>query len=222
MAFPIEKHLDGRNNAELLNFKLNPQATDPGTPVVGVPWYNTAENVFKYYDGTATQILATLGELTSIGRYRGAWDATQGVPTAAGSSNYPGDAIRGGDFWRVSVGGAIAGILGETNLDAGDLIFADVPNAVNPGDFFGANTNVEIAATTQGEQVFTGINLVANTPLDVTGTTVTTITSYQILNGNKDLTSSFEIDVDDTTPKITILSLSDYNGLRVKLTGAAA
>ncbi len=30
------------------------------------------------------------------------------------------------------------------------------------------------------------------------------------------------VDVDDATPKITITSLSDYNGLKVKLTGIAA
>lgn len=60
------KNLDGKNLASLLNFKLNPQATDPASPVIGVPWFNTSTGKFKYYDGTAVRVLAHLDDLLNL------------------------------------------------------------------------------------------------------------------------------------------------------------
>jgi hypothetical protein len=66
MTQAIYKHLDGQNVAQLLNFKLNPVTTDPATPVVGVPWFNTTTNKLKFYDGTAVRVIAHLGDLAAL------------------------------------------------------------------------------------------------------------------------------------------------------------
>lgn len=38
---------------------LDPIASDPSTPLEGQIWFNTTDNVFKYYDGSATHVLTS-------------------------------------------------------------------------------------------------------------------------------------------------------------------
>ena len=44
---------------ELRNAAVQNLAADPGTPVKGQIYFNTTSNVFKYYDGTAWQVIGT-------------------------------------------------------------------------------------------------------------------------------------------------------------------
>ncbi len=212
----------GENGEEILTPYQN-LTSDPASPAEGDFWYNATDKVFRYYDGTAVQTLPTLQDFLTVGRYRGAWDATAGIPTAADSVNHPGTAIVGGDYWRVSVAGTITGLTGEAELEVNDLIYANVDGAATAAQFFGANTNVDINEDAdQKVEEKLGINLTGGTPRDVAATDLGAISSYLILQGTKDITSAFEVDVDDDTPKISISSFSNYTGLTVKLLGTCA
>lgn len=53
---------------QLLNFRVQMLASDPGSPLSGQVWYNTASNRLKYYDGSTVHVLATSagGSITGI------------------------------------------------------------------------------------------------------------------------------------------------------------
>lgn len=224
MTYPVNKHLDGQNVAQLLNFKINPVATDPATPVVGVPWYNTTTNKAKYYDGTAVRVIAHLGDLAALGRYRGQWDASTGIPTAAASTVLPGDPIKAGDHWRVSVGGNIANLIGVDLLAAGDLIFADADGANAADKFYAVQANADLTITTIKDTVALA-TLAANTATNVTPTLLAggKIASYMILDSTgKDITFSLDVTVDQVTPKLVVTSLVALSNLSVSFVGTTA
>lgn len=220
----INKHLDGQNVAQLLNFKLNPTATDPATPVVGVPWYNTTTNKLKFYDGTSVRVLAHLGDLAALGRYRGQWDASTGVPTAAASTVLPGDPIKAGDHWRVSVGGNIANLIGADLLAAGDMIFADADGANTAAQFFAVQANADLTITTIRDTA-TLATLAANTATNVVPTLLAggKIASYMILDSTgKDISYALDVTVDQVTPKLVVTSLSALSNLAIAFVGTTA
>ena len=224
MTQAIYKHLDGQNVAQLLNFKLNPVAEDPATPVVGVPWFNTTTNKLKFYDGTAVRVLAHLGDLAALGRYRGQWDASAGIPTAAASTVLLGDPIKAGDHWRVSVGGNIANLIGVDLLASGDLLFADADEASSAAQFYAVQANADLTITTIRDTA-TLATLAANTATDITPTLLAggKIASYLILDSTgKDITWSLDVTVDQVTPKLTVTSLSALSNLAVSFVGTTA
>ena len=224
MTQAIYKHLDGQNVAQLLNFKLNPVAEDPVTPVVGVPWFNTTTNKLKFYDGTAVRVIAHLGDLAALGRYRGQWDATLGVPTAAASTVLPGDPIKAGDHWRVSVGGNIANLIGADLLAAGDMIFADADGANSAAQFFAVQANADLTITTIRDTA-TLATLAANTATNAVPTLLAggKIASYLILDSTgKNIGASLDVTVDQVTPKLVVTSLSALSDLAVSFVGTTA
>lgn len=222
MTQPIFKHLDGQNVAELLNFKLNPTATDPTAPVVGVPWFNTTTGKAKYYDGTAVRVIAHLGDLAALGRYRGQWDASVGSPTAADSTVLPGDPIKAGDHWRVSAAGNIPDLIGADLLAPGDVIFADADGANTADEFFAVQANADLTIATVADSVSVS-TLSANTATDAVPTLLSggKIASYMIVdfNNGKDITSSLDVTVDQNVPKIVVTSLVALTNLSVSFVG---
>lgn len=218
------KHYEGANVAELRNFKLNPVTTDPVTPVVGVPWFNTTTGKAKYYDGTAVRVIAHLGDLAALGRYRGQWDASTGIPTAAASTVLTGDPIKAGDHWRVSVGGNIANLIGADLLAAGDLIFADADDANSADEFYAVQANADLTITTIRDTV-TLATLAANTATNVTPTLLAggNIAGYMILDSTgKDITFSLDVTVDQVTPKLVVTSLVALSNLTISFVGTTA
>jgi hypothetical protein len=215
------KHLDGQNISELRNFKLNPVATDPTTPVKAVPWFNTTSNQIKIYDGTVVQTIATLSDLSAIARYRGSWDASTGIPTAAGSILLPGSPIEAGDYWRVSVGGNIANLIGADLLAAGDLIFADADLASTAAQFFGVQSNADLSVATIFDSASLA-TLAANTATDAVPTLLAggKIGHYMILDAaGKDITALLDVFVNQVVPKITISSLVALSNLNISFVG---
>lgn len=80
--------------------------------------------------------------ITATGRSRGGWDASGGTVPPNSPTN------KAGDFWRITVGGTIVGLLGgSTILKPGDLLFADVDGASSAGQFYAIQTNVDQATS---------------------------------------------------------------------------
>jgi len=161
----------------------------------GRPWFNTGDGKFKFFDGTTIQVLGTIENLrlsnfavdavtndipnatagqvadavtirtyvsnllTSFGNPVGAHDASTGlVPDGTG--------ISAGAWWRVTVGGDIAGL---GTLETADVIVAAIDTPVDAADFFVLQGNIsnavmfsETTATVDSLPVFsdsTGKNL---------------------------------------------------------------
>ena len=177
----IYKSLDGQGN-ELQNWSGEKLASDPtGVGLYqGRQWFNTTDNVFRYYDGVRIQTVVTLEELTKIGTFQGVQDATLGVPT----NTIDGTAIVAGDFWRVSVGGTITGIGGDDALEVGDLIYALVDGASSASDFTAVQANLDLTNNIGQVEEVTLASLPANTPTAVptTFTSAYSIEAYDSSN----------------------------------------
>lgn len=220
MVQPINKHLDGLGVAELRNFLLHPLTADPTSPASWTAWTNTTEKRIKYFDGNDVKTLAILSDFSDLGRYRGAWDASSGIPTAAGSTILPDDNIEAGDWWRINIAGTITGILGEAKLEPGDLIFADADNANTAGQFFAVQGNLSLSGDLVQKDSVTVASLPANTATDVTPPNLTEIDSFIIVSSTGvNMSDSFDVTVDQATPKITLKSLTAYSNLTVNFVG---
>ncbi len=57
MAAKTFKHHINLSQNALIAVKLDPQSSDPSTPVAGQVWFNTTDNVLKIYDGSSTVTL---------------------------------------------------------------------------------------------------------------------------------------------------------------------
>ena len=171
--------LDFQQVGELKNAKFEILAADPGSPVQGQIWFNSTDNRYKFFDGANVCEIACMEDVNRIGQFIGSHDASTGIPASTG----PGGDINAGDFWRVTVAGTIAGIVGASDvLEPGDVIFALVDNPAAAGDFLAVQTNVDLANSMIGEDVVVA-SLPANTPTVVSPTLFSgAIHSYVILD----------------------------------------
>ncbi len=69
MSKKVKTHLDFGKN-QIQNVVVYPLASDPntagwGAAEKGIPWFNTTDDVFKYWDGSAIQTIPTLAALNA-------------------------------------------------------------------------------------------------------------------------------------------------------------
>jgi len=138
---------------------------------------------------TATEVQAAIDEvearvdsLESLWRFRGVHDASTGVPpTPASSTVLPGQPINAGDRWRVSVAGTIPWLGWESTLEVGDLIIANIDNAVTAADFTGLDTNSGSEQFTTTVALAAGANVINHN----LGTQYNTVTVINQATGNE-------------------------------------
>jgi hypothetical protein len=136
----------------------------------------------------------------------------------------PGDPIKAGDHWRVSVGGNIANLIGVDLLAAGDLLFADADGANTAAQFYAVQANADLTITTIRDTA-TLATLAANTATDAVPTLLAggKIGSYMILDSTgKDISSDLEVTVNQVVPKLVISSLSALSNLAISFVGTTA
>lgn len=209
----IYKHLDGQGN-ELRNWSLEKLAADPtgGDLYQGREWYNTTDNVIRYYDGTNIQTVATLEELTKIGTFQGVHDASGG---AVPSTTLDGSAIVAGDFWRVSVAGTIVGIGGDDALEVGDLIYALADGASTAADFTAVQVNAALSSNIGLVEEVVLSSLPANTAIAIP-TTFTNVYNVQCFNSSNEEIGLF-LSGDITAP--TAESSASLTNVKFRITG---
>lgn len=222
------KHLDGQNVGELRRWLLPvvDPSTAPAADIVsnGMPVKGSAGGLWIPNDaGTAYERLTTASDLTGSKPYRGTLDASAGIPTAAGSTVRPGEAIEAGDFWRVTTAGSIAGLQGLDDLEVGDLVYADADDANAAAQFYSVQANLNPAAGNLKASTVNLASLPANTVTDVlptAGDALATITDVEIYDGTEKVTEAYAVHVDNATPKATVESLIAKTNLTFVFTGA--
>jgi len=91
------------------------------------------------------------------GIFKGAHDASSGLPAGAG--------VKAGNFWLITVAGTIAGIGGNDNLEVGDFLYALVDTPSLPADFSSIQANLDpadFATAAQGALADTAMQPGAN------------------------------------------------------------
>lgn len=83
MSIPVLNNIDLNGN-QLLNFRAQQLASDPGSPTAGQIWFNTTQERLKYFDGTTVHTLATAGG----GSLTGILGSTPVVATDNGDGTY--------------------------------------------------------------------------------------------------------------------------------------
>lgn len=97
--------------------------------------------------GTADTFNKLFNLITGIGQFAGNHNASGGLVPTVGSGQ--SGAINKGDYWIITApGGTISGIDGDDALQPNDIIYAKVTGATIPNQFFGVNSNVDLATST--------------------------------------------------------------------------
>lgn len=220
----INKHLDGQD-VGILKRWLTTVTTPPtgaGIKQGMLPFFNPVTGKYEgSLDGTNLVSFATASDLAGAKPYRGQWDASTGIPTAAGSSVRPNEAIEAGDYWRVSAAGTITGMQGVDTLEVGDVIYANADGAATAASFYAVQSNIDPATSNTKHSTVSLAALPANTPTDVApGAGVSVIHDYEIFNAaGQKVTDTFVTTLDNGTPKITIESLVAQANLQVRFLG---
>lgn len=178
-------NMDGN---EIQKVSFEKLATDPVSPFAGQYWENTTSNKVKYYDGTTIHVLAdeafVQNIVQQIGQAQGAFDASPGLlPTV--SDLIDGDTvIRRGDYWDISVAGVITGIGGADELEIGDVLKFVGVSPTTASDWIGIQRNINDVLLGNTKTERQTVNIVANTPLTVSSSTIPDIFSIQVYNSS--------------------------------------
>lgn len=187
MAKSVYVDLNLQEN-EIQNVSLEKLATDPsgGGLYEGRIWENTTENKIKHYVGGQIRVLAdeafVQSAIQQIGQSQGGFDASGGLlPTIADLID--GDTvIRRGDYWDITAGGTIAGIGGDDVLSVGDVLKFVGTNPATPAHWLGIQRNLNDTLLGDVKAERQTVNLVANTPLTVSASTIANVHSVQTFN----------------------------------------
>jgi hypothetical protein len=227
MALPVYVDINLNGN-EIKEVRLEQLALDPSGLGLydGRIWYNTAVDKIKYYDGTAVRILASedwvTSEINKLERIQGSFDASSGLLPVAGDK-IQGDLtqIVAGDYWIISVAGAIVGIGGDDNLAIGDKLQYVGGGAGTAANWVGIQTNLNDANIGNVKAEKQTVNLVANTPLNVNAATIAVIHSVQTYDSAGKL---IIVDVEKLGGgnQRTLTSKKSLTGVVVEFTGTGA
>jgi hypothetical protein len=216
---PTYKHIDGGGVAELRNFLLGEGTAAP----TKAKQFQYRNGRIEYSDGTTAYQLASVAEVSGASAFRGAIDISAGtLPTAARATVRANEALIAGNFFVVSVGGAIAGIGGADTLAPSDLLFLTGTDAAVAANWVGISRSLDVTAF----QIRESVNLASlpvSTATLVKPTNIKTISSYLILDGTTVLNGAFEESFvpSGTSIGLTLTSLVAKSNLTVIFSGVA-
>lgn len=211
---------------QLKNAVADTLTSDPVSPAEGQFWYNTTDNLLKYFDGVSVKVIAdrawVTAEINKLERIQGSFDASAGLlPTAANKIAGDLTQIVAGDYWIIGVAGTIAGIQGDDVLSIGDKLQYVGGGAGTAANWVGIQTNLNDANIGNVKAEKQTVSLVANTPLNVNAATIANIHSVQVYNSAGDL---IIVDIQKLggANQRTLTSKKSLTGVVVELTGTGA
>lgn len=216
-------NLDGN---EIRNYSIEKLASDPtgGDLYEGRVWLNTTTDKYKVYVNGAVQILATEAYVETvvqqIGQSQGGFDASSGLlPTV--SDLIDGDtAIRRGDYWDITVAGTIAGIGGDDVLSVGDVLKFVGTNPATASHWLGIQRNINDTLVGNAKTERQTVNLVANTPLTVSATSISDVFSVQVYD-SAGAEIVIEIEKGGSANQRVLTSKKSLTGVVVDMVGAS-
>jgi hypothetical protein len=213
------------NGNEIQSASWEKLATDPTTPFAGQHWLNTTSNKKKFYDGSIVHVIAdeafVEAAVQAIGQSQGAFDASTGLLPVVADLIDGDTVIRRGDYWDISVAGTIASLGGGSNVLAiGDVLKFVGTAPANPAHWIAIQRNLNDTLLGNAKTERQTVNLVANTPLTVSASTLSDVHSVQVYNS-----TGYEIILDikkGTNANQRILtSKRSLTGVEVDLIGAS-
>jgi hypothetical protein len=188
-------------------------------PAVREMGYHTTEHRIVVNANGTQQRVAWQSDLLSFGRYRGGWDASTGIPTAAGSALLANDPIQPGDMWLVTTAGTITGMIGGDILQAGDMIKATAAAANTAAQFVGIEQNAAVLPVGYLDNIAVAA-LVADTAAPFTSATLTDIHNYDVRDTNG-VSVKDRLVCQQTAPNvITLTSSTAQTNLTIRAIGA--
>lgn len=141
---------------KIQNALLDPVANDPGSPLEGQVWFNTTDNVLKYYDGSATHVLLSASSQATL---------TNKTFDANGTGN---------SISNIEVADFASGVL-DTDLSSVAGTDTTIPSAKAVKDYVDGRTYDNISYRQPVDLVFnsSGNALPATTATQIDSTTVT-------------------------------------------------
>jgi hypothetical protein len=174
-------NLDGN---EVRSASWEKLVSDPVSPFAGQHWLNTSTNKKKFYDGTTVHVVAdeafVEAAIQQIGQSQGAFDASPGLLPVVGDLIDGDTVIRRGDYWDISVAGAIAGIGGADELSIGDVLKFVGTSPATASDWIGIQRNLNDVLVGNAKTERQTVNLVANTGLTVSAASISDVFSVQV------------------------------------------
>ena len=148
-------------------------------------WYDSTDNKRKYRNNLGNQTYATesyvTNQIANLEHPQGSYDASDGSLPTQSDREVPTNPLRAGDFWIISVTGTITG-LGE--LLVGDKLQYTGGTATVATNWIvipGSRSSAEGALISDSHTV----NLVANTDLTVSSSTITDIKDIVVFINNE-------------------------------------
>lgn len=217
------KTLNGQNVNRLINWLVDTVTASPtAANPLSLKW-NSTDGRFEMHDGTTLHRLATLDDVSSIWRGRGAFGsgvADDTLPVPADATVDPGEAFAPYNTFLINDDISIAGIQGDDELTTGDVIvLVDASDPTDPANWVGISRNEPTASV--GTEIVAGVNLVADTAFVVTATTLARIDDISIrdtANGNEEISDQLVV-LYPTNTTVSLQSSVAISGLTVVLEG---
>lgn len=169
------------------------------------------------YDGGKEVKLATLGDVVGASTYRGGYGAAS-LPTKTTVTTRAGEDIVAGQFVLITAPVTIAGIGGDDNLKAGDLLFLLGGDPAIAASWFGISRGLDLSPyLTSGTSTK---DLPANTQTLVSPPAeIKTISLYQVFKGGKPFYCEEEPVFSGAGVGVKLTALTANTGVEVRFVG---
>lgn len=170
------------NGNQLLTSLFENLPIDPSPLVEARFWYNSTDKRLKYFNGTATLIVADLSDIVGNLNFRGGYDPVTNTPNL---TSPPSGTVKKGYYYVVTVAGTFFG----ATVEVGDSLIANVDDPSVLANWTIVQANVGYASETVAGLIKLATQALTNAGTDdLTAVTPLKLTTFM---ANKGFTKKF-------------------------------